>query len=767
MSKLVNLTLTIGIILFLNANASADDDDDTDPPPGGGTGNYVLLGANDLGMHCADQDYQVFSILPPFNVVHAQVIEKGDRPRIVDDTEVSVTYEAAARQEDPAGVNSINTGSGGPVFKTNFWDLSGTPNPLSFNNGELTFGGKNYQRLYPSVLAASLLQPPVDLSGECGNAGPVSDCPSILNVFEPLPVDMGIPVPLGEKLAQGVLETTQQVMPGGSNAPVEFKRFDKEVGFFTKFDFGSHLTDRNWFAADGIPILPIDDMGNVNAYPLMKLAAISKQDQTTLASLDVVLPVASEADCHSCHATEIDCAATDILSPNSCNESGLQTLSELSPDRIMDSGDAPGDNPEQQLINAAKINVLRTHDLKHGATYTAANGDSRACDPENDPNNHCLDSRRSIQCAQCHYTPALDLTQEGPVDEPEQGPNGRQQTRHITMSRAMHGHHGDLPDFESQELFPDMPDPINRDPALAEAVLQETCYMCHPGKRTDCLRGAMATGEVVCQDCHGDMQEVGNDFSLRVSTQNPGDFILDGSLRVPWASEAKCQSCHTGDALNGNHPADAIVADDGIRLLKAYKSETIQVASVADPVRVASMIDSPQSRFAENKSHNVTKDQEVDVLYRLSTGHGGVKCESCHNSTHAIWPTKNPYANDNVASNQLQGHAGTVVECDTCHTPGSLGNTLGGPHGMHPVGGGEFTDGGHEDLAEDEANECRACHGQNGEGSVLSKVAVNREFVIEECEDGTLCPNQEREDFVVSLAKGDEVSCVMCHENEL
>ena len=34
---------------------------------------YKVLGWNDLGMHCMDSDYSVFSILPPFNNLHAQV----------------------------------------------------------------------------------------------------------------------------------------------------------------------------------------------------------------------------------------------------------------------------------------------------------------------------------------------------------------------------------------------------------------------------------------------------------------------------------------------------------------------------------------------------------------------------------------------------------------------------------------------------------------------------------------------------------------------
>ncbi len=35
--------------------------------PSSGKGRYVLMGWNDLGMHCVDgNDYSVFSILPPY-----------------------------------------------------------------------------------------------------------------------------------------------------------------------------------------------------------------------------------------------------------------------------------------------------------------------------------------------------------------------------------------------------------------------------------------------------------------------------------------------------------------------------------------------------------------------------------------------------------------------------------------------------------------------------------------------------------------------------
>jgi hypothetical protein len=36
-----------------------------------------IFAFNDLGMHCYDSDYSVFTILPPFNNLHAQVLRRG------------------------------------------------------------------------------------------------------------------------------------------------------------------------------------------------------------------------------------------------------------------------------------------------------------------------------------------------------------------------------------------------------------------------------------------------------------------------------------------------------------------------------------------------------------------------------------------------------------------------------------------------------------------------------------------------------------------
>ncbi|MEJ2330662.1 MAG: PKD domain-containing protein, partial [Gammaproteobacteria bacterium] len=278
------------------------------PPPPPTAANYSILAVNDLGMHCADLDYQVFSILPPFNVIHAQVIEKGTGdtpgtlPKILTNADVDVVYSATSSDLDPKGAGSINKISNSA--KTNFWDSAGTTQIAGHPN---TIGGLAYTTLYPSVLAGALLDPPTDLSGFCNTNEFPDGCPSILNVFEPLSYGVGLPVPdlhdLYPAEGSGKLVVAQQHMPGPGNAPQLFDRFDVDLPFFTSLPFGYTIFNANWFAADGIPILPIDDAGNENAYPLMRVQAISKDcdspigghcDATNpdniLASVDIVLP---------------------------------------------------------------------------------------------------------------------------------------------------------------------------------------------------------------------------------------------------------------------------------------------------------------------------------------------------------------------------------------------------------------------------------------------------------------------------------------------
>lgn len=703
----------------------AGDPNPPPPPPAGGNGNYTVLAANDLGMHCADTDYRLFSILPPYNVLNAQVLRKGQEPQLLGPADgISVTYEATTSNVidpndptlPPLVSDSITTTSqndlAGGIFKSNFWEI--IP-PESRPVGVLA-----YDSLYPA---------------------------GVLDMFG-LPPDTGLPAPnlVELYLGGGTLQAEQSAMPGPGNTPQPFHGYVADLPFFINFPFGYTVQNFNRYTAEGVPITPTDDMGLTNPYPLMRVVA-RDSDGNELAAVETVVPVASEADCQICHASQNVCDF-DTTNTLVCDDIANSKPEYNSVQFIEDASLALGDTPEQKVINAAKTNIMRLHDFKFGTSLVGPNPDGSFADG----------STPNVVCANCHYSPALDLAHMGPTDD-----NGKEQTRHISMSRAMHGYHGALnQDADYSHLFPLMPLPDERTAQQQEEVLQETCYNCHPGKRTKCLRGAMSDAGIVCQDCHGQLTQVGDDFSENFPLAGFPDGA-DLSKRVPWASEPKCQSCHLGDVLQVKQLAssgmltDAVlnVTDkagnpDNLRLKLAYARSDHK--SVGGPDKLA-LWNFSESRFASNQD-----------LYRLSggkdnlgKGHEGLSCENCHGSTHAIWPNANPWSNDNRTAEGLQGHTGAIVECSTCHE-GDLGITLDGPHGMHPVGATKFAED-HEKLAEKNANACRSCHGENGEGTVLSRTAAERSLKSDEKQpDGSK---------TIVLAKGERVTCSSCHENKL
>jgi len=581
LNNINNILITLFILLAIPAcgggggGGGGDDGDNNDTNEGDPgdiviTDTHQVLAFNDLGMHCADLDYSTFVILPPFNVVHSQIIERGSIPRIQNISEVHVSYRAV--KDATGSINSTSQNQAGAVEKTNFWDI----NPDTGNTYVFELFGLN---------------PPPDEGLVFGQR-----MPGILN-------------------------------PYTANDPQRFNHFD---------------SDKEWFAADGVPILPIDNAGQLNAYPLIRVSATNPDTGKTLASLDVVLPVASEADCQNCHS------AGEVAAP------AASPIDFILPDDI---------NDPNSVLQAAKHNILALHDDKH---------DTR------------LLNETPVLCAGCHYSAALDLAGTGPAGE---------QIDNDTMSGVMHGHHGQLTDPDTGErLFP------------TDGTLEETFYQCHPGKVTKCLRGAMGGAGIECKDCHGSMLAVGS------------------NTRVPWVDEPRCESCHTGDAVNH--------LGDDIRLSQAWD----------DDINIATPRLAANKRFSENNN----------TLYRNSLGHGNVACEGCHGSTHAIWPNALASANDNLAAIQLQGHTGSIIECSTCHT--SLPLTLNGPHGMHNVNSTGWNLE-HEDFYEKNPNACRACHGTNLEGTELSRTAADRDYLRDD--DG---------DKTIHLAKGTPVSCGLCHE---
>ncbi len=442
----------------------------------------------------------------------------------------------------------------------------------------------------------------------------------------------------------------------------------------TPQEFSKFITDMGWHTAQGIPLTSVDDQGRLNSYPILRIQAVDNTNGTTLATTDVVAPVSAEVDCRDCHS------AGQVGADSTARSNGPQFLTAASSDRL-------------DVEVAAKKNILMLHDFKHGTDFIAQD--------------------QPVLCAGCHRSNAL-ATVGGPAG----------QAGLDSMSKVMHGFHGRLQtdaqgallrDFQGEPL---LIDPQNRNGTVSlipfgeNVPMEENCFLCHPGKITQCFRGAMFTAGQTCDSCHGDMLAMGGEFTRQ-----------DGSVREPWAEEPKCGSCHSG------------IGSDAVANL-AYDP--------ADPS--AEPLAAKTLRFAEN-------DQ---TLYRNSLDdHAKLGCESCHGSPHAIWPNRNPDANDNVTAMQLQGHTGTLTECTSCHEANSFPNgTLSGPHGMHPVNDADWNDEDvHGHFAENKNNgdSCAVCHGDDHLGTRLSTVPVDRVY------------KDRKGKTLVSLQAGETVSCDLCH----
>ena len=265
------------------------------------------------------------------------------------------------------------------------------------------------------------------------------------------------------------------------------------------------------------------------------------------------------------------------------------------------------------------------------------------------------------------------------------------------LTQAMHARHATVVDPETGGTLDAVDD-------------RSACYRCHPGSATRCLRGVMGASvapdgslAIQCQECHGSMSAVGA----------PG--------RQGWLQEPVCQSCHTGTAVQNS-----------------------------GGLRFNSVFDAPgHVRQAANPTFATTPDVPAPglSLYRFSTGHGNLKCEACHGSTHAEFTSI--HANDNVQSIERQGHAGMLVECGACHGGTQPATASGGPHGMHPVGQSWVT--AHHDVIGEggDTTPCRACHGTDYRGTVLSRTKASRTL---SGESGTK-----------QVWPGFQIGCYTCH----
>jgi hypothetical protein len=152
----------------------------------GNNAGHTVVAINDLGMHCGDLDTRISSILPPFQVLLAQVILKGEEPELLGPSQAEVFYSAVSNPGDPIlGNPSVFRGltADGSIYKTNFWDF---PVPAG-----------TYDAFYPAFnpFTGGSLMPLASVFG--------------------ITYDVGLPVPNLENFYfSGALTAALQDMPG-------------------------------------------------------------------------------------------------------------------------------------------------------------------------------------------------------------------------------------------------------------------------------------------------------------------------------------------------------------------------------------------------------------------------------------------------------------------------------------------------------------------------------------------------------------------------
>lgn len=105
--------LFVGLLAVLFATTDAPSAPTRGAAPRAVDTPYVVLGFNDLGMHCMNEDCSELLILPPYNNIHAQVIDRTHGSPEIVTSGITVEY-----------VLPTNTRSSD---KTNFWTYA---NPL-------------------------------------------------------------------------------------------------------------------------------------------------------------------------------------------------------------------------------------------------------------------------------------------------------------------------------------------------------------------------------------------------------------------------------------------------------------------------------------------------------------------------------------------------------------------------------------------------------------------------------------------------------------
>ncbi len=173
----------------------------------------------------------------------------------------------------------------------------------------------------------------------------------------------------------------------------------------------------------------------------------------------------------------------------------------------------------------------------------------------------------------------------------------------------------------------------------------------------------MGRRPVLCAECHAS-NALGKPGVAGLPSLSRA--MHDQHAEVVPSTLAGCYSCHPGPQTQCLR--DVMSAQHGMTCINCH-GNLDRVADNPNP-----WLNEPRCDSGACHGSAYAQDQ---ALYRMSTGHGGVRCEGCHDSPHAIAPSTQP--NDAIKFIALQGHGGPLDTCAVCHASPP---TAPGPHGL-------------------------------------------------------------------------------------
>ncbi len=175
---------------------------------------------------------------------------------------------------------------------------------------------------------------------------------------------------------------------------------------------------------------------------------------------------------------------------------------------------------------------------------------------------------------------------------------------------------------------------------------------------TPLVNQALSGNPVLCANCHAD--------PALGMTGTPGLPSLSAAMHGKHAEEtSNCYACHPGPLTKCLR--DVMSTQIGLTCVSCHLGGMVMLSSRTR----TPWVDLPRC----GNCHDAAHAENPGKLYKQSTGHGGLYCEACHNSTHAITPSRE--ARDNIQAMVFQGSAGPIGKCTVCHL------TIpdhGGPH---------------------------------------------------------------------------------------